>query len=85
MTQTERMIEFKEKLANLLEEYNVEITAECSNFFEEEHWPVPLLCMNGYKIGIKSDCGYTYIQTISADTLRHSGEQYGILYENAGN
>ena len=78
------MIEFKEKLADLLEEYDVEITAECDNFFEEEHWPTPVICMNGHKIGIKSDCGYAYIQTISADSLRHSGEKYGVLYQNEG-
>ena len=72
-----RVYDFKEKLADLLEEYNVTIDAETEYTYGMHEITVPKIRMDGKTIGIKRDIDY--VSYIDAEVLRRSKSRNGLI------
>lgn len=74
-----RVYDFKEKLADLLEEYNVTIGANIEFSYGMHEITVPVIRMNGKKIGIKDDINHACY--INAKRLRRSKSRNGLIID----
>ena len=74
-----RIYDFKEKLADLLEEYNVAIDADTELTYGWHEVTVPKIKMDGQTIGIKRDTIYAGL--IDAEVLRRSKSRSGMIID----